>query len=67
MNHAEDKNDLVAQFYVWPGKKLVKIPIILCRTLTNNEIFMTPTCAQNLNLEFNQQSSFPIIKKVNKV
>ena len=66
MNHIEDKTEFIAHFYIWPGK-LVKIPIILCRTLTNNEIFMTPTCAQNLNLEFNQQSSFPIIKKVNKV
>ena len=67
MNHTEDKTDLVAQFYIWPGKKLVKIPIILCRTLKNNEIFMTPMCAKNLNLEFNQHSTFPIIKKVNKV
>ena len=64
MNHIKNKSDMIGKFYTWSGK-LIEIPMIFSKSLPCCKIFLTPICAQNYGIEFNEKASFPILKKFN--
>ena len=52
----------VGSFKIWPNQDLT-LPIVGWNALPRNKIFLTPTAASNLNLKFDEKSTWPFLKE----